>query len=187
MSKKSYVFLIVILLLVSCGNSSRQKRQSNRQAAQTEKPAEERRKIDTLIFSRGEEYVVKVVGITDGDTFTGLTADYKQVTCRIFGIDAPERRQAFSNRAKQKLSDLIFGKQVKIKIQGRHFKRAVVWVYTPDGKDVALEMLRAGLAWHYKQFSKDVEYAELEDAARQRKIGLWADKNPIEPWNYRKK
>jgi endonuclease YncB( thermonuclease family) len=81
---------------------------------------------------------------------------------------------------------LISGKQVKIKIQGRHFQRAIVWVYTPDGKDVSAEMLKTGMAWHYKQYSKEKEYAELENAAHQQKIGLWADKNPIEPWLFRR-
>jgi len=185
MLRKSSIFLIVTLLLFSCDNSLRQRRQSSRSSAQTEKPSKEKQKIDSLIFSRGEEYIVKVIGITDGDTFTGLTADKKQVTCRIFGIDAPEKKQAFGNRATQTLSKLIFGKQVKIKIQGRHFKRAVVWVYTLDGKDIALEMLKAGMAWHSKQYSKDKEYADFESKARRQKVGLWKDKNPIEPWNFR--
>lgn len=81
---------------------------------------------------------------------------------------------------------MIFGKQVEIKIQGRHYKRAVVWVFTAEGKDVSAEMLKAGMVWHYKQYSKDKEYAELESIAHQQKIGLWIDKNPIEPWLFRK-
>ena len=55
-----------------------------------------------------------------------------------------------------------------------------------DGRDVSAEMLKVGMAWHYKQYSKDEEYAELENTARQQKIGLWADKNPVVPWEYRK-
>ena len=62
---------------------------------------------------------MRVVGIADGDTFTGLTTDNKQVKCRIYGIDAPEKKQAFGSRSKQALSDLIFGENVHIKIQDK--------------------------------------------------------------------
>ena len=69
---------------------------------------------------------------------------------------------------------------------GNRYQRAIVRVYTSDGKDVSAEMLKSGMAWHYKQYSKDNEHAELENTARQQKIGLWTDKNPVAPWKYRK-
>jgi len=147
-----------------------------------EKPPKE-----SLQCKKGEEYSVKVVGIADGDTFTGLTADSQQVKCRIYGIDAPEKTQAFSNRSKQTLSGLIFGQQVQIKIQSKdRWQRAVVRVYASDNRDVAAEMIRAGMAWHFKLYSKDKKYADLENVARQQKIGLWADENPVAPWEVRK-
>jgi endonuclease YncB( thermonuclease family) len=140
-----------------------------------------------LEFRKGDEFYVKVVGVSDGDTFTGLTDEKQQVKCRIYGIDAPEKKQAFGSRSKQALSDLVFDKQVKIKIQNKdRYKRAVVWVYAPDGKDVSAEMLKMGLAWHYKQYSKDKEYASLENKARIEKKGLWIDKVTIAPWDFRK-
>jgi endonuclease YncB( thermonuclease family) len=134
------------------------------------------------------DYKVKVVGVTDGDTFKGLTVEKQQIKFRIYGIDAPEKKQAYGNRSKQYLSDLIFGKTVCIKIQKQsdRYGRPIVWVYTLDGKDISAEMIKAGMAWHYKQYSKEVEYAELENAARRQKNGLWSDKNPVEPWKYRK-
>ena len=134
------------------------------------------------------DYTVKVIAISDGDTFKGLTADNKQIRFRIYGIDAPERKQAFGNRSKQYLSNLIFGKTVYIKIQKKsdRYGRPIVWVYTLDGKDVGADMLHDGMAWHYKQYSKDKKYSEIEKAARRKKIGLWTDKNPIPPWEYRK-
>ena len=67
------------------------------------------------------------------------------------------------------------------------YGRPVVWVYTPDGKDVSAEMSRAGLAWHYKHFSDDLEYALLEIEARKSKIGLWSDPHPVSPWETRRK
>jgi len=135
------------------------------------------------------DYTVRVISVSDGDTFRGLTADNKQIRFRIHGIDAPETKQAYGNRSKQYLSNLIFGKTVRIKIQTKadRYGRPVVWVYTLDGKDVGAEMLRAGMAWHYKQYDKSQAYARLENMARRGQRGLWRDKNPVPPWDYRRK
>ena len=135
------------------------------------------------------DYYVQVVGITDGDTFDGLTQDKIELRFRIYGIDAPEKKQAFSDKSKIYLSDLIYGKTVGIKVQKKRdgFGRPIVWVYTPEGKDVGAEMLRAGMAWHFIEYDKTQQYAELESQAKKNKTGLWNDNNPIPPWNYRKK
>lgn len=131
---------------------------------------------------------LKVTAVADGDTFTGLTAENEQVKVRIYAIDAPEKKQAFGTKAKECLSDLIFGKTVTIKQQSKdRYGRTVAWVYTPDGKDVSAEMLRAGMAWHYTQYSQSAEYAAIEQEARQARRGLWSDKKPVAPWEFRKK
>lgn len=134
------------------------------------------------------DYQVKVVSISDGDTFRGITKDRKEVRFRIHGIDAPERGQPFSRKSQEYLSDLIYNKTVGIIVEteGDRYGRPVVWVYTPDGKDVSAEMLKAGLAWHYKQHSKDKEYARLEKEAQANKIGLWSDFHPVKPSQFRK-
>jgi len=190
MYRRLFFFLILTLLLISCDNTSRQRKYGNNtpptqaEQAVTEKP----QKKEPLQFKKGEEYTVKVVGISDGDTFTGLTGDNQQIKCRIYGIDAPEKKQDFGNYSKQMLSDLIFGENVHIKIQNKdRYGRAVVCVNTSDGKDISAEMIITGMAWHYKKYSKDKKYAELENIARKQKIGLWADKNPVAPWEFRKK
>ena len=134
------------------------------------------------------DYYVQVVSITDGDTFIGLTKDNKEIRFRIYGIDAPERKQAFGNRAKQYLSGLIYEKKVGIIVQKEYDKygRPIVWVYTLEGKDVSTEMLKSGMAWHFKEYDASEKYEMLESSARINKIGLWDDKNPIAPWDYRK-
>jgi hypothetical protein len=60
------------------------------------------------------EFVGKVVGVTDGDTITVLTAQQQQHRVRLSGIDAPEKRQSFGERSKQSLSNLVYGKRVKV-------------------------------------------------------------------------
>ena len=177
--KQILSILFLLFFLFSCTENTQREQQPISQPPPTSNTPFE--------IKKGVECSVKVVGVTDGDTFKGLTSDNQQVKCRIYGIDAPEKKQDFGQRSKQYLSDLIFGKTVKIKIQGKSWDRAVVWCYTADGKDISAEMLCAGMAWHYKQYSNDSEYAELENAARRQKIGLWADKSPVAPWKFRKK
>ncbi|KAA6345147.1 Endonuclease YncB [termite gut metagenome] len=134
------------------------------------------------------DYHVTVVGISDGDTFKGLTDNKEEIRFRIYGIDAPEKKQPYSNKSKQYLSDLIHKKKVGIIVQQQRdrYGRPIVWVYTPTGKDVGSEMLKAGMAWHFKKYDNSKEYADLENSAREKQIGLWSDKNPVSPWNFRK-
>ncbi len=55
----------------------------------------------------------KVVSVSDGDTITVLH-DRTQIKVRLYGIDTPEKRQAFGNKAKQFTSDQVFGKTVEV-------------------------------------------------------------------------
>lgn len=135
------------------------------------------------------DYYVTVVGITDGDTFKGLTCQNVEVRYRIQGIDAPENRQAFSSKSKEKLSHLIFGKRVGVKVHTNRdrYGRPVVYVYTQDGLDIGAEMIKSGMAWHFKRYDNSTVYSQLEKLARINRIGLWQEKKPIPPWNYRRK
>ena len=135
----------------------------------------------------GQRFTVKVVGVTDGDTFTAINRDNLQLKIRVYGIDAPEKGQDFGKRAKQALSDYIFGKEVTIDVQKTDgWGRYVSYVYTADGKDVSLMMLKDGMAWHFKKYDLTEEYAKAEEQAKAKKVGLWSMPNPVAPWDYRK-
>ena len=128
----------------------------------------------------------KVVGVIDGDTIDVLDSSKTQHRIRFDGIDAPERGQPFSNRAKSTLSDLVFGKTVKVDTEGSDkYDRTIGRVYV-DGRDVGLAMLEAGVAWHYIKYDQSKKYADGEKVARAARRGLWTDKNPIPPWEWRK-
>jgi endonuclease YncB( thermonuclease family) len=130
-------------------------------------------------------YPAKVVGISDGDTCTVLTADNQQEKIRLAGIDTPEKAQAFGTKAKQALSDKVFGQTVEVKEQSRdRYGRTVADLYLGP-RWINLEMVAEGWAWHYKEYSKDPQLAGAEQAARQAKFGLWADKEPVPPWDFR--
>jgi endonuclease YncB( thermonuclease family) len=135
----------------------------------------------------------RIVGITDGDTITLLDAASRQYKIRLSGIDAPEKGQAFGKVSRQHLSELAFAKQAKAdcyKID--RYKRLVCTAYV-DGKDVGLAQLDAGLAWWYRKYANEqppqerLEYEMAETKAAVNRIGLWQDKNPIPPWEWRKR
>lgn len=101
-----------------------------------------------LSLAHAEIFTGRVVGVTDGDTITILDADNTQHKVRLTGIDAPERRQAFGNMAKQHLASLIFGKTVTVEwFKHDRYKRILGKVLV-DGRDANLEQIRAGFAWH---------------------------------------
>ncbi|MEJ7623747.1 MAG: thermonuclease family protein [Pyrinomonadaceae bacterium] len=132
----------------------------------------------------------KVVGITDGDTIKLLT-EGKQITVRLAGIDAPERTQAFGNKAKQKLSDMIFGKIVAVRSSKiDKYGRTIGQIFEGE-TDVNLEMVKAGLAWHYKRYEREQSpadrglYSKAETAARAERLGLWSTPAPQAPWEFR--
>ena len=138
------------------------------------------------IFCSAQRFTVKVVGISDGDTFTCINDDNLQLKIRIFGIDAPEKKQAFGNNSKEYLSSLIFGKRISINVQYKDgYGRYIAYVYSPEGKDVSLLMLHEGMAWHFTKYDNNKVYSDAENVARKAKRGLWSDPSPIPPWDYR--
>ena len=131
------------------------------------------------------DFTGPVVSVLDRDTIEVLH-NRQPERIRLSGIDCPEKGQAFGKKAKQFTSTLVYGKEVMIHVlsKDRH-GRTVADVLLPDGTNVSRELLRAGLAWWYWQYSKDESLGALEEEARQAKRGLWADPNPIPPWEIR--
>jgi len=138
-----------------------------------------------------ESLIGRVVAIADGDTITILDSSNLQHKIRLTGIDAPEKKQAFGQLSKQHLADLVFDRVVTIEwLKKDRYKRTLGKVIA-NGQDVNLEQLKTGLAWHYKQYEREqpptdrLEYAEAEDNARSKHIGLWRDTSPVPPWEFR--
>lgn len=157
------------------------------------------------------ELVGRVVAISDGDTIEVLDVSNVPVTVRLANIDAPETSchqhsealaeacieasQPFGKASKRSLSALVFGKSVRVVlIEGKNatsYGRAVGTVYV-DAIDANLEQVRRGYAWHYTAYGKRQQspeefdtYAEAERSARAAGAGLWADKSPAAPWDFR--
>lgn len=125
----------------------------------------------------------KVVSIHDGDTITVLQ-DKRQVKIRLYGIDVPELKQPYGKKSKQFLANLIAGKVVEVKENGKdRYKRTIGTIYL-TGEDINAQMVENGYAWAYRKFSK--KYAPQESKAKKQKLGLWRDKKPIPPWEWRR-
>ena len=137
------------------------------------------------------QFTGSVISVSDGDTISVLESGKQQVKIRLYGIDCPESGQAFGMRAKQATSDAVFGKQVVVQpIDTDHYGRTVAIVGIPGGKSLNERLVRDGLAWVYSQHCTREDICEplrkLEKAARISKRGLWSDKAPVPPWEWKK-
>ena len=144
----------------------------------------------------------KVVAVADGDTITILDAGHKQHRIRINGIDAPEKAQPFGDRSRQNMASMVAGKEVvadchKTDRYGRQICK--VWVRPADCPtcgltlDVGYAQIAVGFAWWYREYAREQtaedrgRYESEENEARLRKRGLWADKEPVPPWEWRRR
>lgn len=157
-----------------------------------------------LVLASGveaESLTGRVVSIADGDTITILDAHHQQHKIRVAGIDAPEKAQPFGQRSKENLSRLVAGKDVRVEWEKRDkYKRIVgkIWVQPascptcPMTLDVGHAQITVGLAWWYRKYGTEqsaqdrgaYEFSEQEAGAKR--AGLWADGNPVAPWDWRK-
>ena len=152
-------------------------------------------RISTLLLSlllclciNAETLTGKVVRIADGDTFT-LLVDKKQHRIRLHGIDAPETQggQPWSPKSKDSLASMIAGKTVTVDVRDTdRYGRYIGVVSTADITDVNLEMLKAGMAWHYSYYDKTPAYKKAHEHAKKSRKGLWSDPSPINPYDWRK-
>ena len=138
------------------------------------------------------ELLGRVVHVADGDTITVLDADRVQHIVRLGGIDAPERGQAFGQVSRRHLGELVHGQQVAVDWHKRDRYGRLVGRVLVDGRDANLAQIDAGLAWHYVAYASDQPpderrvYSEAHRAALTAKLGLWTDREPVPPWEWRR-
>ena len=150
--------------------------------------------LSLLVCNANATQVLKglVVGVSDGDSITVLDTDQRQHKIRLQGIDAPEKAQAYGQKSKESLSNLVYNKTVKVHGSKKdRYGRTLGQVMLGD-LDVCLEQVKRGMAWHYKDYQgqqsvKDRDlYDRAERLARQQRLGLWQDAAPIEPSAFRR-
>ncbi len=128
----------------------------------------------------------RVVGVRDGDTIELLDAARERHVIRLAHIDTPEKAQPYGGKAKQFVSSLVYGKTVTIEVTDRDRYGRLVGVVYLEGANVNLRIVENGYAWWYRQYSTDVSYGRTELDAFERRSGLWADKRPVPPWEWRR-
>jgi endonuclease YncB( thermonuclease family) len=143
----------------------------------------------------GAELPGRVVRIVDGDTLVLLVeaADGQktQEKIRLAGIDCPERKQAWGERARQALAGYVFSQDVTVKWDKRDRYHRVVGTVLDNEKDVNLAMVKDGMCWWYRKYAHEQSPAdqtlyEAEEArAKAKHLGLWSDSNPTPPWEWR--
>ncbi|MFL9843795.1 thermonuclease family protein [Flavobacterium rhizosphaerae] len=174
--KYSIATLLVMLILAVLYNYN-----------QKTQPDSPRKGNDTKEVRALKTFTGKVTAVKDGDTFEVLY-DGQPERVRLAEIDCPEKKQAYGMKAKQYASDLCFGKIVTVESGGKRdrYGRVVGTVITQEGINVNEEMIKAGYAWHYKDYSNNAQLGVYEEQARQQHLGLWAAKRPQAPWEYRR-
>lgn len=154
------------------------------------------RKIITLLallMAQAEVINGRVISIADGDTITVLDESKTQHKVRLAGIDAPERAQPFGQRSRESLEELVAGRAVIVETHkqdryGRHVGKILI-----NGRDINVEQIRRGMAWFYREYSNEqtaddrLVYDLAEVKAKSSRRGLWADKDPIPPWEFRRR
>lgn len=127
----------------------------------------------------------KVIRVSDGDTIL-IQSGSQRIKVRMYGIDAPELKQNYGEDSKNYLEKRILNKNVDVKVINEDkYGRKVGKVFYKN-KDINLEMIKTGNAWFYEYHAKkEKEYRKASKSAQEQKLGLWKDKNPQNPRNFR--
>lgn len=134
-----------------------------------------------------DPFTAYVVGVHDGDTLTVLS-DRTQTKIRVANIDTPELGQPFGKAAKELAARLTFNETVTVTTTTTdRYGRTVAHITLPNGDDLGRRLLAAGLAWVYTKYNDDPELPKVETTARQQHLGLWADPDPVPPWDWRRR
>lgn len=128
----------------------------------------------------------KVVSVFDGDTVTVVDSEKNKHRIRLAQIDAPEQKQPFGPAARKHVSQLLLGKEVEAHIQEIDSKGNQLGTIYLDGENINMQIIDAGYAWAFDTNISNSAYSINQIQAKEAGVGLWADKNPIPPWEWRK-
>lgn len=137
--------------------------------------------------AQAESFVVRSITVLDGDTvLVRREAGGRPMRVRLADIDAPETGQNFGEASKQTLKEMLSGREVRVDpVAVDAYGRLVAQLYTGEGS-VNAELIRRGMAWEYSLHHRNREYLRLQDAAQQARRGLWAQRDPVSPSQWRK-
>jgi endonuclease YncB( thermonuclease family) len=136
--------------------------------------------------SKAHTFRAKVAAVVDGDTLHVTDVAGASFNIRLEGIDCPESGQPFGGVALRFTRAAAFDRDVEVRVVDKDWRGRLVARVFVDGEDLSLKLLRAGLAWHYTDYSHDTVLASAERDARQAKRGLWSEASAVPPWVWRR-
>ena len=140
-----------------------------------------------LMAAPGQILTGQVVAVHDGDTLTMQSGSFLYKV-RLSDVDAPEMGQVFGKQARQYTEQMVLGSWVRVNVAliDRHGRR-VGEVIVEDGWVLNEELVHAGLAWYYRVSPvRNNRMQRLEHYAFTKKLGLWVEKEPLPPWEFRR-
>ena len=129
----------------------------------------------------------KVIRVLDGDTIEVLQ-EQQPVRVRLLNIDAPEKKQPFGRWSTNQLKAILAGQSVTVSYtQTDRYGRILGRVITANGTEANRQQVLKGAAWVYDRYNTDNSLPALQREAQTQKRGLWADNQPVPPWEWRHK
>lgn len=144
-----------------------------------------------FLFASGQVYAWtgQVVSVTDGDTIK-VMHDGVETKVRLYGVDTPEKKQAYGKKAKEFTASLVAGKKVDVDPIDQDRYGRTVGIVTATGQSLNKSLVKNGYAWVYQKYCHRAEcksWTSEEAQARSAKLGLWADQKPVPPWEWRRR
>ena len=131
------------------------------------------------------QFEARIAQVIDGDTLDLVTAKAR-MRVRLLDIDAPERKQPYGHRSRQSLIAICGGDLAQVDMKGRDRDKNMLAVVRCNATDAGAEQVRLGMAWVIERDAAgDSPLHALQAAARAARRGLWADKEPVPPWEWR--
>jgi endonuclease YncB( thermonuclease family) len=169
-----------------CGDKGHCSQCSNNEYCDSKKPRRSKKSPQTPgVPSR---FIARIFGVHDGDSLRINTEGGRSMRVRLYGVDCPEIGQPYGIKARALTRQLAYGRFLILEPKGKdRYGRIIAKVYLLTRKMLSQEIVKAGACWWYQKYAPDDEVlAELEGEARAAKRGLWANPNPIPPWDWRK-
>jgi micrococcal nuclease len=138
-----------------------------------------------LLACSASVYSAEITYFYDGDTVK-INDSGREYKLRLSDIDAPERNQDYGKKARRALMQFCKNAAIEVQLSGVDKYHRNLGKLNCNKQDASLYMVKNGHAWFYQHYSNDSELALAEQAARDQQLGLWASKNPIQPWTWRK-
>lgn len=131
------------------------------------------------------QFTARVTRVIDGDSMVAIDSNLKEWQIRVNAIDCPEKGQPFAEKAKKYTSSFCYRKIVTVVPMGTDKYGRLLADVQVNGASLADSLLSAGMAWHFVKYSTSTRLQQLQDKAKAAKAGLWKDKEPVAPWDWR--